>query len=72
MVLHMLENRYRQFKDNRWYCTCGKRGSNQTVVLHMWQNVSPENVSNKYVITKLFIIFSEFVYLPEGPGPGTI
>ena len=37
----MSENRYRQFKDNRWYCTCGKRGSNQTVVLHMWQNVSP-------------------------------
>ena len=37
----MSENRYRQFKGNRWYCTCGKRGSNQTVVLHMWQNVSP-------------------------------
>ena len=39
----MSENRYRQFKDNRWYCTCGKRGSNQTVVLHMWQNVSPKS-----------------------------
>ena len=37
----MWENRYRQFKDQSWNCTCGKRGWNQKVELHMWQNVSP-------------------------------
>ena len=43
LELHMWENRYRQFKDQSWNCTCGKRGSNQKVELHMWENVSPEN-----------------------------
>ena len=41
LELHMWENRYRQFKDQSWNCTCGKRGSNQKVELHMWENVSP-------------------------------
>ena len=44
MELHMWENRYRQFKDQYWNCTCGKRGSNQKVELHMWENVSPYHV----------------------------
>ena len=42
LELHMWENRYRQFKDQSWNCTCGKRGSNQKVELHMWENVSPD------------------------------
>ena len=41
LELHMWENRYRQFKDQSWNCTCGKRGLNQKVELHMWENVSP-------------------------------
>ena len=41
LELHMWENRYRQFKDQSWNCTCGKRGSNQKLELHMWENVSP-------------------------------
>ena len=64
LELHMWENRYRQFKDQSWNCTCGKRGSNQKVELHMWENVSAKKlvkIIREYVGDDLFNLFS-FVF----------
>ena len=45
MGLHMWENRYRQFKDKKWDCTCGRRGTNKKVGLYMCENVPPDQKS---------------------------
>ena len=56
MELYMWENRYWQFKEKKWNCTSGRRGTNQEVDPYMWENVPPFNETDP--------IWSRLLYPP--------
>ena len=66
----MWENRYRQFKDKRWNRTCGRRGTNQKVEPHMWENVPPNNLSELNDLNSLIssknLYFKVKMYIFDG------